>query len=216
MFGEMHVDDRCFADLAPFYALDGLSAEEQLWAEAQMLEMPELAVELAEFQATVAALAYAVPPVPMATGLKARLFERIGVDLPDEMGVPVDSGAEAIAAQAGKAVRSENLVWKAHRLPKIRVATLHIDRVTRSISALFKAEPGMQYPSHRHGGVEEIYMLEGDLWFGEQCFGPGDYIRSELGSRHVVAHSQDGCMFFIRSSLDNEYEALVVAGYTAV
>lgn len=211
MRGDIEVDDRCFADLVPFYALDGLSTDEQQWTETQILEIPELAEELAEFQATVAALSYAAPPLPMATELKARLFERIGAELPQEEVALAGSEATTIAEAAIKAVRSQNLDWKAHRFPKIAIATLHIDPATRSVSALFRAEPGMQYPPHRHGGVEEIYMLEGDLWFGDQLFGPGDYIRAEVGSRHGSAHSQEGCMFFVRASMDDEYEELCLS-----
>jgi anti-sigma factor ChrR (cupin superfamily) len=211
MLGKRTVDDRCFADLAPFYVLDGLSAEERQWVEAQVAAMPELAEELAELESTIAALSYAAPPVPMATDLQSRLFERIGVDRLPAMAAPEIQGPESMAAAGLMAVRSPDLQWRPYRVPKVMMALLHIDQKTRYVSALFRAEAGMRYPAHRHGDVEEIYMLAGDLWFGDEHFGPGDYIRTEKGSKHLAAHSNEGCMFFVRASLDDEYDDLETA-----
>jgi anti-sigma factor ChrR (cupin superfamily) len=65
----------------------------------------------------------------------------------------------------------------------------------------------MVYPGHRHGGTEEIYMLSGDLVLEGITYYGGDYIRSAPGSTHGEAYSKGGCMFFFRSSLDDEYPA---------
>jgi hypothetical protein len=242
-------EEWCFAELAPLYALDGLTAEERQWVEAQSAALPELAEELADLQAATTVLAYAVPPAPMAADLKARLFERIGVDWPKSpmpadresaIAPPLDGVAiaNAIAAAstsepaladpaladpiladltqvppsvASTIVRSQNLRWKPYRAPGISAARLHVDRTRREITAILRADPGASYPAHRHGGDEELYMLAGDLWFGTEQFGPGDYIRSQSGSHHGIAHSQGGCMLLVRTSIDNEYEELVLA-----
>jgi len=46
-------------------------------------------------------------------------------------------------------------------------------------------------------------MLEGDLSIDGQIYGKGDYIRSLPGSIHHP-HTVGGCMFFFRTSLDDE------------
>lgn len=101
-------------------------------------------------------------------------------------------------------VRSQDLAWQPHRVTGVSLAILHLDLANRAATALVRAEPGVQYPLHRHSGDEEIYMLEGDLIIDEARYGPGDYIRSKSTSTHAPS-SMGGCMFFVRASLDNEY-----------
>jgi len=79
----MNAEDRCFCELAPLYALNLLDDDERHWVEAQALENPELAAELAEHQLTVNALPYGTPTVPMAADLKARLFQRLATESVD-------------------------------------------------------------------------------------------------------------------------------------
>jgi putative transcriptional regulator len=69
---------------------------------------------------------------------------------------------------------------------------------------LVRAEKGVTYPSHRHVEDEEMFMLAGELRFGEKVYRAGDYIRSERGSVHSSSETLTGCMFLIRASLDNE------------
>lgn len=76
----MNAEDRCFCELAPLYALNLLDDDERRWVEAQILENPELAVELAEHQTTVNALPYGTPAVPMAADLKDRLLQRLAAE----------------------------------------------------------------------------------------------------------------------------------------
>lgn len=83
----MNAEDRCFCELAPLYALNLLDHEECRWVEAQVLENPELAAELAEYQAAVNALPYAAPSVPMPENLKGRLFQRLAAE-PAETPLP--------------------------------------------------------------------------------------------------------------------------------
>ena len=84
----MNAEDRCFCELAPLYALNLLDDEDRQWVEAQAIEYPELAVELAEHQLTVNALPYAMPAAPMAVDLKERLFQRL-TEEPAEVPAPL-------------------------------------------------------------------------------------------------------------------------------
>jgi anti-sigma-K factor RskA len=86
----MNNEDRCFCELAPLYALDLLDESDRAWVEQQVATDSDLAAELAEFQATVGAIAYSAPSVSMATDLKDRLFQRLHQ--------PADNGAATINA----------------------------------------------------------------------------------------------------------------------
>jgi anti-sigma factor ChrR (cupin superfamily) len=204
----MNSDSRCFCELAPLYALDLLDLEERLWVEAQVLECPDLAEELASYQTAVGLLPYSAEPVTMAVDLQDRLFDRIDrLDL-DPI-VPVadphpEIFPEGTLAPEMFALRSGDLEWKPHRTEGVEVATLFLDRVHRMKSLVVKAAAGVVYPLHRHQGIEEIYMLEGELVIDGQVYLAGDYIRSYPNSIHAPSTST-GCMFLIRACIDDEY-----------
>jgi quercetin dioxygenase-like cupin family protein len=196
----MNSEQYCFCDLAPLYALDLLNGPERDWVEQQIMADPALAEELAEYEVAVTALPYGVPTVAIADDLKQRLFENLEL-------APPEAIAEVSVPQSPElfwTVRAREIVWQPHPVPGVEVSIFYTDPVKRKLSGLFKAEPGMQYPWHRHAEVEEIYMLSGDLIIGEQVYGAGDYIRSHPGSIHNPRTST-GCMFFFHTSMDDEY-----------
>ncbi|HEY9601849.1 MAG TPA: cupin domain-containing protein [Allocoleopsis sp.] len=207
----MELNDACFCELAPLYALDLLDEQERRVVEEQIAECPDLANELAEFQAAVAAIPYSTPSVPMAADLQERLFQRIGQEMPSDEPVieapspPTVPFELVMRSPFGWCLRqSQNIVWQPHPVPGVTIATLHVDPVKREITGLLRAEPGVRYPLHRHAAIEEMFMLEGDLAIAGEVYGAGDYIRSDPGSSHAP-ETNGGCMFFFRTSLDDEY-----------
>ena len=199
-------EHRCFSELAPLYVLDLLEIEDRLWVEAQVVDCPELAEELANYEAAVGLVPYSAPPVPMAADLKDRLFARLAVCDSDRLGLePVTEPAPELPAKREMfTVRSQDLDWKPHRVEGVTCAILSVDEQHRMRSMVVKVAAGVIYPIHRHGGIEEIYMLEGDLIIENETYFAGDYIRSFSGSIHAPS-SETGCMFVIRACMDDEY-----------
>lgn len=195
----MTVEHYCFCDLAPLYVLDLLSDSERQWVEQQLEECPDLIEELASYQEAIDVLPYAAPPVPMATDLKARLFERLELDLPAPSVAPNRPDPFEIVS-----VRSQEMQWQPHPVPGVRMAIFHSNPDKREITGLLRAEPGVHYLNHQHADIEEIYMLEGDLVIGETTYHAGDYLRSYPGSMHEP-YTTEGCMFFFRTSMDDQY-----------
>jgi hypothetical protein len=196
----------CFPELAPMYALDCLSPQERAWVEQQMLDCPDLADDMAQQQMAVAALTYGTElPAQIEQripALKNQLFDRLQLDRPE---TPIETPMSGFVPFFS--VRSNQLNWVKTPIPKVKIALLHSDEATREKVGLLRAEADMIYPRHRHGGTEEIYMLSGDLTLEGITYYSGDYIRSAPGSNHGEAYSQGGCMFFFRSSLDDDYSA---------
>ncbi|MGB8699314.1 MAG: cupin domain-containing protein [Thermosynechococcaceae cyanobacterium] len=191
----------CFCDLAPLSALGVLSDSEQRWIAEQLVENPELALELQDLQAAATALAYSAPATDLNPALKERLFNRIGEPLPESLPlVPTPTQQD----EPFLAIPSADLRWRPHSVPGTEVAILHLDRVSRMVSGVLKAAPGVHYPLHRHAAVEELFMLEGDLRVGTTVYGPGDYLRSASGSCHDPV-TKGGCRFFFRTSFDDEF-----------
>jgi anti-sigma factor ChrR (cupin superfamily) len=197
----MKDNPRCFCELAPLYALDLLDLEERLWVEAQVLECPDLAEELASYQSAVGLIPYTAPSMPIAANLKDRLFEKLGLD-------PIESVTETLPeiplAPKMFAIKSEDLQWKPHRMEGVEVAVLFLDEVNRMRNLVVKATAGVTYPIHQHQGIEEIYMLEGELVINGEVYLAGDYIRSYPNSIHAPSTST-GCMFLIRACIDDNY-----------
>jgi hypothetical protein len=204
---ELSPQHYCFCELAPLYAIGSLTPAEKQWVERQVLECPELAEELAQYQLGATAIPYGLEPAPLSGNVKNRLFDHLGLDLANSERPAPPSISNFLPFLA---VRSTELQWGPHptHCPKVEVALLHADPVTRECVGLLRAEAGLEYPTHRHAGVEEIYMLAGDLELEGVVYYAGDYIRSAAGSTHSPAYSVDGCMFFFRSSMDDEYPDL--------
>lgn len=66
-------EHHCFCELAPLYALDLLDRSEQSWVEAKIVDDPDLAEELADYQIAVGLIPYGAKMMPMAVDLKDRL-----------------------------------------------------------------------------------------------------------------------------------------------
>ena len=198
----MNDQHQCFCELAPLYALDLLDLDERLWVEAQILECPDLAEELAIYQAAVGVIPYGAPTMPMAADLKDRLFDRLGLE-------PVEAIPE-ISPEVPPdlkmfTIRSADLDWQPRRIEGVQAVVLFRDEINRTQHLLVKATAGVVYPFHQHAGIEEIYMLEGELIIEDQVYLAGDYIRSYPNSIHAPS-TNTNCMFLIRACIDDNYD----------
>jgi DNA-directed RNA polymerase specialized sigma24 family protein len=61
------------------------------------------------------------------------------------------------------------------------------------VSMLVRLAPGVDYPPHTHAGVEELHLLQGDLWIDGRKLYPGDYNRGKPGSTDDRVWSVTGC-----------------------
>lgn len=202
--------DEEFNILAALRSLDTIDESESRTLEGKLQESPELESELDAFEAAVSAIAYTAPLVPVAPNLKHRLLQRIA-ELSEASPTPTEEvnskpiipAADAENNTPSVIVRSQNVKWRKYLVSGISFANLYVDREKREFTCLMRLEAGVKFPLHRHGGVEEVFMLEGDLEVeGEVCY-PGDYIRSFPDSIHGPV-SHNGCLLLVKSSLDNE------------
>jgi putative transcriptional regulator len=146
------------------------------------------------------ALGRSLPPASPPAGLKDRLMERIR------------SGA---AVQAWKQWRpdspDDNVIvrggvseWQPTAVEGVSVRRLFVDAAADRITMLVKMDAGTSYPAHRHGGVEECFVLEGDLYGPDFEMKAGDYQRLAGGSTHGVQGTRTGCLLFIVSSMNDD------------
>jgi anti-sigma factor ChrR (cupin superfamily) len=77
--------------------------------------------------------------------------------------------------------------------PGIAYKPLAADRSGDRISMLVRLAPGAAYPPHVHAGVEELHLLDGELWIEDRKLLPGDYNRAEAGTADTRVWSETGC-----------------------
>ena len=66
------------------------------------------------------------------------------------------------------------------------------------------ALPISSYPPHVHAGVEELHLLDGELWIEDRKLYPGDYNRGEPGTGDQRVWSETGCMCVLITSTRDE------------
>lgn len=77
--------------------------------------------------------------------------------------------------------------------PGISCKLLATDAERDRVSMLVRLEPGAGYPPHTHAGVEELHLLDGELWIDDRKLFPGDYSRAETGTSDRRVWSETGC-----------------------
>jgi DNA-directed RNA polymerase specialized sigma24 family protein len=68
------------------------------------------------------------------------------------------------------------------------------------VSMLVWLAAGVPYPPHRHAGVEELYLLHGELMIDDWKLYPGDYNRAAPGTADQRVWSGTGCMCVLLTS----------------
>ena len=65
---------------------------------------------------------------------------------------------------------------------------------------LVRLAPGASYPPHTHAGVEELHLLDGELWIDERRLVPGDYNWGAAGAGDDRVWSATGCTYLLLTS----------------
>jgi anti-sigma factor ChrR (cupin superfamily) len=77
--------------------------------------------------------------------------------------------------------------------PGIFCKLMATDTERHRVSMLVRLLPGVDYPPHTHAGLEELFLLDGELWIDDRKLYPGDYNRAEAGSGDKRVWSETGC-----------------------
>ena len=124
-----------------------------------------------------------------ATSLQARLAARIAEE----------TGKEPVLPLAPQWSEPE---WE-QVAPGIECKLLATDTARDRVSMLVRLAPGARYPAHTHAGVEELHLLDGELWIDERKLFPGDYNYGVPGASDERVWSETGCTcVLITSTMD--------------
>lgn len=183
-------------EMAALYALGVMSQGEARAFENHLAEGCEVCLaEVAAFEGVAGSIGFAAdeaePDGEVRNLLLARL-PREGVQSEPELSREMFS------------VRADEGDWSQIE-EGILMKVLSMDSATGLATSLIKMSPGMRLEPHRHKGLEEIFILEGDCNVNGEDLGPGDYHRAAPGSIHLTTHTINGTMFLLRARLDYEF-----------
>jgi hypothetical protein len=172
-------------DLLSLYVLQALSPMERREAEAMIAACTECREELRSLTHTMEAFA-SWPTDVLRPGalLWERLANRVGID--PKSPAPVPPSADWEEAGAG-----------------ISYSILARDVEGERVSMLVRLAPGAAYPPHTHAGVEELYLLDGELFIDGRKLYPGDYNRAEVGTGDQSVWSETGCTCVLLTSSED-------------
>jgi len=177
--------DRCeHSELTCAYAAQALAASEIAAAEAHIAACPDCRRELESLRPVVDSFAsWPTDVLRPTTSLQARLARRIAEETGKEPVLP--------PARQGEQTWSEP-EWE-DVAPGIECKLLATDAERHRVSMLVRLAPGASYPAHTHAGVEELHLLDGELWIDEKKLFPGDYNYGAPGAGDERVWSETGC-----------------------
>ena len=172
------------------YALQALPADEVAGVEAQIAACASCRQELETLRPIVASfVAWPTDVLRPQPSLWDRLARRIAAE----------TGTAPMPAAGSQRLEPDWVEAK----PGLSYKILAADTENRRVSLLVRLAPGTDYPPHRHGGVEELHLLDGELWVDEKRLLPGDYIRAEAGTSDYRVWSETGCTCVLLTSTDD-------------
>jgi anti-sigma factor ChrR (cupin superfamily) len=173
--------NRCeWAEPACAYAVRALPANEVPAIEAHIAVCPDCLHELESLLPVVERfVAWPADVLRPAASLQARLALRIAEDV----------GKQPLLPQAAQWSEPD---WE-QVAPGIECKLLATDSRRHRVSMLVRLAPGASYPAHTHAGVEELHLLDGELWIDERRLVPGDYNHGAPGERDELVWSETGC-----------------------
>ena len=174
-------EERCGqSEVTAAYAAQALPASDVAAAEAHIATCPHCQRELAALRPVVDRfVSWPTDVLRPPTSLQARLAQRIAAE----------TGRAPVPPPAPQWREPD---WE-QVAPGIECKLLATDGERHRVSMLVRLAPGARYPAHTHAGVEELHLLDGELWIDERKLLPGDYNYGPPGASDERVWSETGC-----------------------
>ena len=154
-------------------------------------------------------------PVQPPAAVRARVLQAIADRTPDAA-APAGSADVQIwtrwttSASKFYTLSPNETEWQQTSIAGIEARMLRVDEKRDEVTMLVRMAAGTEYPSHRHGGDEQCFVLEGDLEIEQRELRAGDYQFAPEGSIHGVQRTRGGCTLLLVSSRHDQ----ILAGLT--
>lgn len=145
-------------------------------------------------EATAALAAASFPPLEPPPELKDSIMAKVDAQVE----------AEQAEAKGGYFFMGEDEgEWTPLPGGKVRLKVLSDLEESGHTLVLLEADPGGVFFPHAHKGMEEVFLVSGDLETEGRTLGPGDYMRAAPGTRHHKAVSHHGCRALMVTAREN-------------
>lgn len=175
--------DECVCDrteLVAGYVLDALPPSDAATLEKHAAECKACRQELERLRPVVDSLVtWPTDILRPSASLQERLARRIAAE----------TGSNAVVPAGGEWKEPE---WD-EVAPGIFCKILATDTERDRVTMLVRLLPCVSYPPHTHVGVEELHLLDGELWIEDRLLYPGDYNYGEPGASDQRVYSETGC-----------------------
>src|SRR5690349_18947444 len=152
-------------DITCAYALQVLTSSELAAAEAHIASCPQCQRDMESLRQVIDRfVAWPTDVLRPTTSLQMRLARRIAKE----------TGKEPVPPPARDQQSWSEPEWE-QVAPGIECKLLAADTERHRVSMVVRLAPGACYPAHTHAGVEELHLLDGELWIDEKKLFPGDY-----------------------------------------
>ncbi|MBD0325518.1 MAG: cupin domain-containing protein [Pyrinomonadaceae bacterium] len=186
---------------AALYALGALSQHEARAFEEHLAEGCEACEAIyREFENTVGALAFAAPEASPSPIVREKLSALLAEETKEEHS---DSRLPQSVPAQFLTLRNEEGEWQ-KVADGILAKQLFVDPKARTVTSLFRMMPGTRIPTHRHQGVEQCYIIEGDFHADDEALGPGDFHCALAGSTHKPVYTIGGALILIVATEGHE------------
>lgn len=188
-------------ELLPAYALGALEREDADAVERALASDPALADELVALEEVAAALCDGLVEETPTAAVRARLldstvsgFARFAARFAELFDVTLERARDLLA------MANSPSAWEPGPSPGSWL--LHFEAgpaYAAADSGFVKLEPGMTFPRHRHQGVEQALVLQGQAVEPSGPWAPGDEPSAEAGTEHDFrAVSDEPLIFAVR------------------
>jgi anti-sigma factor ChrR (cupin superfamily) len=191
------------AGRAALYALGALEGDEARRFEEHLAAgCAACAAQLREFEAVAGDLGLAAPEAEPPAGVRARLLALVSEDGGGSGAGAVGGGGPSLSQDAAPGflvLRAGEGEWRPTDDAGVSFKLLFADRERGTVTTLVRMEPGARIRPHRHLGVEQCLVLEGDVRSGRVGMTAGDFNCSMPGSVHEELVSDGGALLLIVS-----------------
>jgi anti-sigma factor ChrR (cupin superfamily) len=188
--------DEEMMERASLYALGALSQWEARAFEEHLAEGCERCeIELQSFEDVTRALDLGAPEAEPPAGVREKLLSLVAED---------KGHARPVALREASlppltTLRADEGEWQ-EAAAGIQVKHLFTDTRKGTVTTLVKMKPGTRIPLHRHSGIEQCYVIEGDFHADNQQLGAGDFHVAQAGSVHEPVYTVEGALILIVAS----------------
>jgi anti-sigma factor ChrR (cupin superfamily) len=166
-------------------AIGALDPDERLELQARLDGLTaEERAEIAALYDVTTAMALSVPPVDPPAHVRERVLA-------------------AVRTPTRYTAWAANAEWIETGVPGIRARILAVDNERSLVTMVLRAEPGAVYPSHRHHGPEECFVISGSVVIDGRVLRAGDFHHADSDSEHGEIFTTEGAEVLLVGAIED-------------